>query len=200
MKDANNETAISKTLWMNMEKSLKHQKIKEEVGIMVDYKENNAVKVTTDKAVRKNIYFFDEKKWIMAYWFKTMGRRKAQYTVKYLREQWIKWWRNDSECISDEMLQDILVWLRDIVRPMSKDEVKKKRRGAANKSPVLPFLKRLAEKKGYYIKKCSTRNHPLKVSGYAIFKNREDKVPVYGKKFDLTVKQTKKILESKEDK
>lgn len=170
---------------------------------MADNKENKATKgttteVTTNKAVRKNIPFFNEKKWIMAYWFKRS--RKAQFTVKYLREQWIKWWGNDSERISNEMLQEIVVWLKEAVSPMSMDEVKKKRREAANKCPVLPFLKRLAEKKGYYIKKCSTRNHPLKVSGYAISKNREDKVPVYGKKFDLTVKQTKKILEAKEDK
>ena len=67
---------------------------------MADNKENKATKgttteVTTNKAVRKNIPFFNEKKWIMAYWFKRS--RKAQFTVKYLREQWIKWWGNDSE-------------------------------------------------------------------------------------------------------
>ena len=50
------------------------------------------------------------------------------------------------------------------------------------------------------MKKCSTRNHPLKVSGYAIFKNKADKKPVYGKKFDLTAHQVKQILEAKEDK
>ncbi len=171
---------------------------------MADIKENKIIKETDKETIsmkqENNIPFFNEKKWIMAYWFKTIGRRKAQYTVKYLREQWTTWWESDSDRITNEMLQEILVWIKETVRPMSKDEVKKKRREAANKSPVLPFLKRLAERKGYYIKKCSTRNHPLKVSGYAIFKNRNDKVPVYGKKFDLTIKQAKKILEAKEDK
>ena len=46
-------------------------------------------------AKRNKINFYNEKKWIMAYWFKRS--RKAQFTVKYLREQWIKWWGNDSE-------------------------------------------------------------------------------------------------------
>lgn len=87
---------------------------------MADNKESMAVKETAAKGTsnkkigKKNkIYFFAEKKWIMAYWFKTIGRKKAQYTVKYLREQWTKWWENDSDCISDEKLQDILVWLKE---------------------------------------------------------------------------------------
>lgn len=169
---------------------------------MTDNKENKIIKETDKGTISKkkeiNIPFFNEKKWIMAYWFKRS--RKAQFTVKYLRKQWCVWWESDSDRISDEMLQEILVWIKETVRPMTMEEVKKKRREAASKSPILPFLIGLAKKKGYYIKKCSTRNHPLKVSGYAIFRNKTDKVPVYGKKFDLTVKQTKKILESKEDK
>lgn len=164
---------------------------------MADNKENKIIK-ETDKAVRKNIYFFNEKKWIMAYWFKRS--RKTEFTEKYLLQQWSKWWNGDFDDVSDERLHDIIVWIKEIVRTMTLDEVKKKRREAASKNPILPFLIRLAKKKGYYIKKCSTKNHPLKVSGYAIFRNKTDKVPVYGKKFDLTVKQAKKILESKEDK
>lgn len=174
---------------------------------MADNKESMTVKETATKETlnkkigkKDKIYFFAEKKWIMAYWFKTIGRKKAQYTVKYLREQWTKWWENDSDCISDEKLQDILVWLKETVRPMSKDEVKKKRREVADKRRMTPYFEKLGAKKGYYVKKCSTRNHPLKVSGYAIFKNKTDKVPVYGKKFDLTAHQVKKILEAKEDK
>lgn len=169
---------------------------------MADIKENKVIKKTDKETIsmkqENNIPFFNEKKWIMAYWFKRS--RKTEFTVKYLREQWIKWWKSDAVNISDEMLQEISLWIKETVCPMTMDEVKKKRHEAANKSPVLPFLKRLAKRKGYYIKKCSTRNHPLKISGYAIFKNKDDKVPVYGKKFDLTVKQTKKILEAKEDK
>ena len=83
----------------------------------------------------------------MAYWFKTMGRKKAQYTVKYLRDQWTKWWEKDSDSISDEKLQDILVWLKEVVRPMSKDEVKKKRREVADKRRMTPYFKWLGDKK-----------------------------------------------------
>lgn len=164
--------------------------------------QETATKETSNKKTgkKKKIYFYTEKKWIMAYWFKAIGRKKAQYTVKYLREQWTKWWEKDSDCISDEKLQDILVWLKEVVRPMSKDEVKEKRREVADKRRMTPYFKWLGDKKGYYVKKCSTRNHPLKVSGYAIFKNKTDKKPVYGKRFDLTAHQVKQILEAKEDK
>lgn len=136
---------------------------------MADIKENKVIKRTDKETIsmkqENNIPFFNEKKWIMAYWFKRS--RKTEFTVKYLREQWIKWWKSDAVNISDEMLQEISLWIKETVCPMTMDEVKKKRHEAANKSPVLPFLKRLAKRKGYYIKKCSTRNHPLKVSGYA---------------------------------
>ena len=49
---------------------------------MADKTENKVIK-------RKNIHFFREKKWIMAYWFKTS--RKAQFTEKYLWELMQKW-------------------------------------------------------------------------------------------------------------
>ncbi len=167
---------------------------------MADNKENKAVQETTNKKPEKKIQFFNEKKWIMAYWFKTIGRKKAQYTEKYLLAQWSRWWEGDFDSVSDERLHDILVWLKETVRPMTKDEVKKKRHDIAYKKRMTPYFEKLGAKKGYYVKKCSTRHHPLKVSGYAIFKNKTDKVPVYGKNFDLTAHQVKKILESKEDK
>ena len=59
---------------------------------MADNKENKTIK-ETDKAVRKNIYFFNKKKWIMAYWFKKS--RKTEFTEKYLLRQWSKWWNGD---------------------------------------------------------------------------------------------------------
>ena len=37
---------------------------------------------------RNKIHFFGEKKWIMAYWFKT--RKKTEFTEKYLMDQWNK--------------------------------------------------------------------------------------------------------------
>ncbi len=84
---------------------------------MADKTEN---KVTN----RKKIHFFREKKWIMAYWFKTS--RKAQFTETYLWELWQKWFGNDFTGKSDERFQEILPWIREIRRTMTKDEIKKK--------------------------------------------------------------------------
>ncbi len=39
------------------------------------------------------INFYEEKKWIMAYWFKTS--RKEQFTEMYLWELWQKWFGKD---------------------------------------------------------------------------------------------------------
>lgn len=158
---------------------------------MADKTEN---KVTN----RKKIHFFREKKWIMAYWFKTS--RKAQFTEEYLLRQWNIWWKGDFDSISDQIFQEIFTWIKDTVRTMTKDEIKKKRHDITDCRPMPLYIRQLANKKGYYVKKCSTRKHPLKVSGYAIFKKQKDKKAVYGKKFDLTVQQVIKILEAKEDK
>lgn len=148
---------------------------------------------------RKNkIYFLNEKKWIMAYWLKT--RRKTQITEKNLLEQWRKWWGNDFTDDSDERLQDLVLWINKIVCTMTKDEIKKKRRDIADCRPIPQYIKRLAEKKGYYVKKSSTRNHPLRVSGYAVYANPKAKNAVYGEKFDLTIQQVKEYLNTKEDK
>lgn len=149
-------------------------------------------------AKRRKIHFFREKKWIMAYWFKTS--RKAQFTEEYLLRQWNIWWKGDFDSISDQIFQEIFTWIKDTVRTMTKDEIKKKRHDIADCRSMPLYIRQLVNKKGYYVKKCSTRKHPLKVSGYAIFKNQKDKKAVYGKKFDLTVKQVIKILEAKEDK
>lgn len=148
---------------------------------------------------RKNeIHFFSEKKWIMAYWFKT--RRKTEFTEKYLMEQWRKRWGNDFTDCSDERLHNIIIWIKETVRTMTKDEIKKKRHDSADNRQIPRYIKELAERKGYYVKKCSTRNHPLRVSGYAVFVNPKAKNAVYGEKFNLTIRQVEKYLNTKEDK
>lgn len=153
----------------------------------------------TEKTIDTNrINFYEEKKWIMAYWFKTS--RKAQFTEAYLWDLWRKWFGNDFDNKSDERFQEILPWIKEVRRTMSKDEIKVKRHEAADCHSTPEFIKKLASKKGYYVKKSSTRRHPLRVSGYAIFMNERDKQAKYGKKFNLTVQQVKEILETKEDK
>lgn len=152
-----------------------------------------------EKVINTNrINFYEEKKWIMAYWFKTS--RKAQFTETYLWDLWQKWFGNDFTGKSDERFQEILPWIKEIRRTMSKAEIKAKRHEAADSSSMPPYIKQLASRKGYCVKKCSTKRHQYKVSGYAIFKNERDKQPKYGRKFNLTVQQVKEILEAKEDK
>lgn len=153
----------------------------------------------TEKTSNSNeINFYEEKKWIMAYWFKTS--RKAQFTEAYLWELWQKWYGNDFKNKSDERFQEILPWIREVRRTMSKAEIKAKRHEVADSSSMPPYIRQLADRKGYCVKKCSTRRHPLRVSGYAIFKDERDKQAKYGKKFNLTAQQVKGILEAKEDK
>lgn len=101
---------------------------------------------------------------------------------------------------SDERFQEILLWIKEVRRTMSKAEIKAKRHEVADCHSMPPYIRQLADKKGYYVRKCSTRRHPLRVSGYAIFKNEKDKQAKYGKKFNLTVQQVREILEAKEDK
>lgn len=155
-------------------------------------------RMTEATAKRNKIHFFKEKKWIMAYWFKTS--RKAQFTEAYLWDLWQKWFGNDFTGKSDERFQEILPCIKEIRCSMTKDEIKKKRHEVADSHSMPPYIRQLASKKGYCVKKCSTKRHPLRVSGYAIFKNERDKQAKYGKKFNLTVQQVKEILEAKEDK
>lgn len=154
--------------------------------------------MTEVTAKRNKINFFNEKRWIMAYWFKTRG--KTTFTEKYLYEQWCKILGNDFSGMSDERLHDTVVWLKETFCSMTKDEIKKKRHDVADNMPMPQFIKRLASQKGYCVKKCSTRNHPLRVSGYAIFKNPKDRKAVRGKRFDLTANQVIEYLNKQEDK
>lgn len=65
--------------------------------------------MTEATAKRNKINFFNEKKWIMAYWFKI--NQKAQLTETYLWELWQKWFGNDFNGKSDERFQDLLPWM-----------------------------------------------------------------------------------------
>ena len=152
----------------------------------------------TEGTNKTKMNFYEEKKWIMAYWFKT--RRNINFSENQLMKQWNTWWKGDFSSTTGQIFQDTFAWIKETVRTMTKDEIKAKRHEVADCNSMPPYIRQLASKKGYCVKKCSTRNRPLKVSGYAIFKNQKDKVPVYGKKFNLTVQQVKEILESKEDK
>ncbi len=150
--------------------------------------------MTEATAKRNKINFFNEKKWIMAYWFKRNG-----LGINKMFLQWGKWWEDDFRDISDLRFQEAYEWVEKTIQ-MTKDEIKQKRHDIADNRPMPQCMKTLAAKKGFYVKKCSIKNHPLKVSGYAVFKNQKDKKPVYGKRFDLTANQVIEYLNKQEDK
>lgn len=127
---------------------------------------------------RNKIHFFEEKKWIMVYWF-----TKTDFGINKMFLQWAKWWKGDFHDISDPGFQEVYEWVKETLQ-MSKNEIKQKRHDIADNRPMPKYIKKLAAKKGFYVKKCSTRNHRLKVSGYAIFKNQKDKMEILYKDSD----------------
>ena len=151
---------------------------------------NNTTNSATNKTMKKNkINYFKEKRWIMAWWFKKnqgIDENKMFY-------QWKVWWKNDFSDIKDQKFQAAYEWVKETLKK-SAAEIKQGRYNAAYNRPVSKALQRLAAEKGYIVKKCSTRNHPLKVSGYAVYK-KGSKKPVYGEKFDLTGKEVYKFLD-----
>ena len=81
---------------------------------------------------------------------------------------------------------------------MSMEQIKKGRYAVVVNKPIPKAIQNMAISKGYYIKKSSASKHPLTVSGYAIFKNKRSKDPVYGGKHELTMKQVIEFLEGSE--
>lgn len=143
---------------------------------------------------RKNkIHFFKEKEWILARWYKK--NKKCLLTENDMLIQWNKWWENDFIDITDRQFQDAFKWVKEIINSKTMEQIKKGRHDIADKTSMPSYINKLANEKGYYIKKCSTSKHPLRVSGYAIFKNKNSKRPIYGKNFDLTIKQVREFLE-----
>lgn len=144
---------------------------------------------------KEKIIFFNEKKWILAYWFKR--HRNTDITEKMLTDQWSKWWQEDSFDENHEMFSDVYTWIRNILKTMSMSDIKKKRYDVADTRRVPKSLQQLAISKGYFIKKASTSHHPCVVSGYQICsrEGRGKKSILYGEHYNLTLKQVKEFFE-----
>lgn len=146
----------------------------------------------------KEINFYEEKRWIMAWWYKR--RKELQFTDIDMLFRWNKWWKWDFIDTADEAFQNAYRWVKRSVNTMSMEQIKKSRYDiAVNKhKPIPKAIQDMAISKGYYVKKSSVFKYPLTVSGYAIFKNKKSKKPVYGGKFELTIEQVKEFLEGSE--
>ena len=58
----------------------------------------------TEKATNTNrINFYEEKKWIMAYWFK--ARRNINFSENQMLTQWSIWWKEDFGSSSGQIFQ-----------------------------------------------------------------------------------------------
>ena len=66
----------------------------------------------------------------MAYWFKT--RRNINFSENQMLAQWNAWWKGDFGSSSGQMFQDTFIWIKQIVRTMSKAEIKAKRHEVAD--------------------------------------------------------------------
>lgn len=141
----------------------------------------------------KKINFYKEKRWIMAWWYKR--RKELKFTDADMFSQWNQWWKSDFTDSADEAFQNVYHWVKRTVNTMSMEQIKKGRYAIVVNKPIPRAIQNMAISKGYYIKKSSTTKHPLTVSGYAIFKNKKSKDPVYGGKFELTMKQVIEFLE-----
>ena len=144
----------------------------------------------------KKINFYKEKRWIMAWWYKR--RKDLKFTDADMFSQWNKWWKADFIDTADEAFQNAYYWVKRTVNTMSMEQIKKGRYAIVVNKPIPKAIQNMAISKGYYIKKSSTTKHPLTVSGYAIFKGKKGKDPVYGGKHELTMKQVIEFLEGSE--
>lgn len=144
---------------------------------------------------KKKINFFKEKKWIMAYWFKR--NRKCELTENSVMNQWNKWWKEDCFNTNDERFQETFMWMKEIIKTMPIDDIKKKRYDLADRRPVPNSLQRMAISKGYFIKKAATSKHPYVVSGYMICssKGKRHNRVICGEKYNLTIKQVRDFLD-----
>lgn len=145
---------------------------------------------------QEKINFFKEKQWIMARWFK---KHRCVPSERQVMSQWETWWKDDCPNIEDERFQTAYAWIKNTIQTMTLDEIKKRRLDVSRSyaKPVAKGLQEEADKKGYYIAKSSSVKYPHCVSGYAIYKKdgkKLSKKPVYGEKFDLTIKQVCEIL------
>ncbi len=101
------------------------------------------------------IHFFKEKKWIMAWWYKSS--KTYLLTEEQMLMQWNQWWKTDFISTKDKRFQDAYEWVRNTVKTMTMDEIKKGRYDIADARPVPKSLQRVANAKGYYIKKSATK-------------------------------------------
>lgn len=145
----------------------------------------------------KKINFYKEKRWIMAWWYKR--RKELQFTDADMFSQWNQWWKSDFTDSADEAFQNAYHWVKHTVNTMSMEQIKKGRYAIVVNKPIPKSIQDMAISKGYYVKKSSVSKHPLTVSGYAIFKNKKSKDPVYGGKYELTMKQVIEFLEKESE-
>lgn len=172
----------------------------------------------------EKIKFLEEKKWIMALFMK----RRKKFSQTEVFRTWTGWWKDDfvddgkkliiynhhvyypfrnrdknagNIKIHEELdtfFQDTYNWIIDTVRHNSIEKIKKERFKRADNRSTPQSIERLAKEKGYMVRKSSTSNHPMRVSGYCITHLGNSKKIVCGEKFDMTLEEIRKFLQESE--
>lgn len=143
----------------------------------------------------KYIKFFEEKKLIVAFHFKKNWKTPRIESMMF--DLWKSWWPDDfSSEEPNEDFREIFKSISRIVRKYSKKKIKEKRRAVSDYSSVPELIQLRAVSLGYFIKKNTPKHRNRKVSGYAIFKDRNDadKNAVLGSRYDLTLSEVEEFL------
>lgn len=163
------------------------------------------------------INFYEEKLWIILLFIKQRLKTTPKNLDKFIVDRWKSWWMSD---FSDEngkplvygkgvimnsqhkidssktkILNQISEWER-VHMNLTFEDVLKGRRKARNLSIVPNWVKQLAKKNGYIVKKSATSIHWFRVSGYQVCSEKNPKQIIAGKKFDLTFQQMLNICQN----
>lgn len=171
------------------------------------------------------IKFLNEKKWIMAYFFK----RQKHFGKDAVFRKWIEWWEDDFKDENDQLLhmhdhkicypynskerKDKLIlvheemdqffhkiydWISSTISSMSLEDIRAERYKSGDTRSAPAPVQILAKELGYFVRKSGIKNHPLTVSGYRIVKANSPRNVICGDNFNMTLNEVRKFLESKQ--
>lgn len=197
------------------------------------YEENNLshspkykTKYSEERKYRRSIHFLEEKKWIMAKWFKS-NPDITEVSTKLVYDRWLKYWGDDfldengnllqfhenhlynkfskqdlrrNNIIlherNDKFLQEVTEWISDKVENCTLDEIDEERMQCRYSRKASKNLKQKAKKLGYSVQRASIKKQPYTIGGFAVFEIGNP-VPVFGRRYTATYWEVCKFLDTK---
>lgn len=137
------------------------------------------------KSMKKDIKYRNEKRYIMALYYKQRLDQDLSITAMYKR--WQRYWPEDYTADEpDEHFKGDYRWIKTTINSKKLRQIISERQNAAPKNSRVPRrLQKLAKENGYMVKHGNCYKHPYSLSGYAVCTLKDDKL-VYGKNFDLS--------------